>query len=458
MKSPLFRIIFSKQFWRRALFLFVALVTCIAAAYNIETFRSKRAWERYKQDAQRRGIEFDPAAFNKPAIPDDQNYAVNPYLMGDAAESDQMLQGLATFSHSTQNADSLGTGARFPLGQLVHKMREKKVIQEGKGEDLDQILTFLRQVPALEHLRQASLRPDCRFPSDYRDGYAMEASHILRLSKAAVHFENRAHVAIAKNDSAAAREDCRQLFRMSEALQSEVYLLSMVVRVGVLNRITHVMHDGILAGVWTDEQLSWFEEQWAKQEILAHLVDSARSERAICCAYMEVWAEGKTDDVIFVGQRVQQVCPSGWFYRNAIAVSKMQERFEESFLINPAKEKKELLGPSFDRIYDELPTPSAWNRLVYVEAFLTATQKDVIKSMLIKMNAFRASRVSILLELEFRKVGKYPSELAPLVGDGAYACDVSDGKIFGYQVTTDGYELRSSDGKTLWKIKHVAAR
>lgn len=457
MKSSLLRKIFSKQFWRRALFLFVAFVTCIAAAYHIETFRSKRAWERYKQEAQQRGREFDPAAFNKPAIPDDQNYAANPYLMSDSAEADQMLKQLSKISNSLREKDSLSEGTRFPLAELLKDMQEKQIIPADNGPPADQILAFLRNIPALDSLQQASVRTDCRFPSDYRDGYMMEANHILKLSKAAPHFANRAHAAIAKNDAVSAMDDCRQLFRMSEALQTEGYLLSVVVRVAVLHRVASVIHDGILAGIWTSEQLRWLDKQWEQQDLLTHLVDSAKSERAIFCAYMEVWAKGQADGEFYASQGLRKLCPSGWFYRNALVVSKMQERFETSFEEN-GMEKKMLLGPSFDETYDSLPSINFWNQMVYQETFLIATQKDLIKKMLLKYNVFRATRVAIGLEIAKAEQGQYPSTLAPLIGDAAYACDVSDGKIFDYQVTADGYELRSSDSKTLWKIKHAAAR
>lgn len=455
MKSSFFRKILSKQFWRRALFLFVALVTCIAAAYHIETFRSKRAWEDYKKDAQRRGIEFDPAGFNKPAIPDDQNYAANPYLMGDDEESDQMLQGLATIVQTNDNNSNLSKGNRFSLDSIFKQMQQKQMIHDGNGQPADQILTVLREVPALECLRQASARPECRFTFDYGEGYNMDAQHIVRLGNAAEFFAYSAHAAIAKEDAVLAVEECRQLFRIAKALKSETYYLALVVRVGVLSRAIQVFHDGLLAGIWSEEHLHFFVDQWSKQMVIEHLRDCAKSERAFFCSYMEALAQGDTNDLAFVGQRVRQMCPSGWYYRNALVKAQMYERWEEHFHSIDETVSPGLLGSSFDQIFDQMPKKTRWNQLIYQESGGSEMIETLAKSFLMAINNIRAARLACVFELDLRKNGKYPDSLESLVGDAAYACDVSDGIMFGYQLTTDGYELRSSDGKTLWKIKRT---
>src|ERR1035438_1025050 len=76
----LFRWFFSRRTLGRILVGLAALVTLIALVCTEENWRGKRAWERYKHELEAQGEKLDLEAYIPPPVPDEQNFAMTPFL------------------------------------------------------------------------------------------------------------------------------------------------------------------------------------------------------------------------------------------------------------------------------------------------------------------------------------------------------------------------------------------
>src|SRR6266481_36029 len=65
---------------RKGLFVIACLITMIAFLYVEENWRGKHAWENYKREWEAKGEKFDLASFVPPPVPDDENFAMTPFL------------------------------------------------------------------------------------------------------------------------------------------------------------------------------------------------------------------------------------------------------------------------------------------------------------------------------------------------------------------------------------------
>src|SRR5579863_8330548 len=69
--------------WRwlgRCLIGLVAVVTAVALFYAEEDMRGKYDWSKYRQKAEARGVNLDWQKLVPPPVPDDQNFAMTPFL------------------------------------------------------------------------------------------------------------------------------------------------------------------------------------------------------------------------------------------------------------------------------------------------------------------------------------------------------------------------------------------
>src|SRR6266404_377474 len=68
------------RIFRKGLFVIACLATVIAFLYVEENWRGKRAWENYQREWEAKGEKFDLASFVPPPVPDDENFAMTPFL------------------------------------------------------------------------------------------------------------------------------------------------------------------------------------------------------------------------------------------------------------------------------------------------------------------------------------------------------------------------------------------
>src|SRR5690349_10662902 len=65
---------------RRIVIAIVVFVTFIALLFAEENWRGKRAWTKYRAGLAARGVELNWHKLAPPPVPDDQNFAMTPFL------------------------------------------------------------------------------------------------------------------------------------------------------------------------------------------------------------------------------------------------------------------------------------------------------------------------------------------------------------------------------------------
>jgi hypothetical protein len=65
---------------RRLALVLIVAITLGALIHAVENFRGQRAWNRYRQDAEARGVKLDFAAHIPAPIPENENGANTPFI------------------------------------------------------------------------------------------------------------------------------------------------------------------------------------------------------------------------------------------------------------------------------------------------------------------------------------------------------------------------------------------
>ncbi|MCX8109297.1 MAG: hypothetical protein N3G20_10895, partial [Verrucomicrobiae bacterium] len=58
----------------------MCVVAVVALFYAVEAWRGKRVWRAYRKEMEAKGVVFDIHRLTPPAVPDDQNFAMTPFL------------------------------------------------------------------------------------------------------------------------------------------------------------------------------------------------------------------------------------------------------------------------------------------------------------------------------------------------------------------------------------------
>src|SRR5215472_649313 len=64
----------------RYFFWLVGLIALVILFYAEENWRGARQWEKHKQALRTRGEPFEASAFVPPPVPDEENFAMTPFL------------------------------------------------------------------------------------------------------------------------------------------------------------------------------------------------------------------------------------------------------------------------------------------------------------------------------------------------------------------------------------------
>src|SRR4051812_21780347 len=78
--ARLWRWLSSWRTLRRGLIGLAALLTLVGLFYAVVNWRGQRAWADYKAKLEARGIKLHLKAFVPPAVADDQNFSMTPFL------------------------------------------------------------------------------------------------------------------------------------------------------------------------------------------------------------------------------------------------------------------------------------------------------------------------------------------------------------------------------------------
>lgn len=444
------------------------LVTLAAALITEENWRGKHEWEAYKRNAEARGERFEWTAYAPSNVPDDQNFFCAP-IVAEALKSDR--DGTNSVNRMNFNiyrgemANWITNGGDWQKGILTdlkvwqdafRKYSETPegrtngfpVVAQTQSPAADVLLALSVFNPALEELRQASLRPMAWMPLNYENGFEDVGKLIPWLAqekRCAQLLQLRAMAKLQDNQSAAALEDVKLLLRLTDTIRNQPFLISHLVRIAMQAIALQPVYEGLAQHRWNDAQLADLEAALGKKDYLADCQFSMRGERT--CAISAIEVMRRTREIItYTGGEIGndivtnslRLSPSAFFYQNELAIAKMYDQFVLPLMDITNRTLSVAAYRTSEADSHELAKHWSFYKILARMAF-PAVGKAVIKFALIQSQVDLA-RVACALE-RFRLVhGKYPDTLDVLAPQfiAQLPHDILNGQPLHYRRTEDG--------------------
>lgn len=259
----------------------ILLVLCAVVFYVEENWRGRRAWESYRAAAEKRGVKLFITDFIPAEIPDAENFAAIPIIRdlfvkippGESAPNPFRLP--LDFKNTTARPKLQNDieERRFDAAAWQDFCLKAKLLTEKTDSATSDILRALEQyAPAMQQIRDAALRPRCRFPTRWDEGLGVALPHLSCLQGLSTHLSLRINASLALGRSADALAEFRLGIRVHDALVSEPCLLAALVRISILAQMESAVWGGLDAGQWSDAELAAIENLLAA----LHLGDDCR--------------------------------------------------------------------------------------------------------------------------------------------------------------------------------------
>ena len=460
----------------------IALITLVALFYAVENFRGKRAWERYRQDAEKRGVVFDFAAQVPPTVPDEQNAAAIPLIeswfdprfrsKGDPvlwpdlfarAENQIARHKDKTKRHVTDLVawrEAFATVETEP--KLAHSIRSQSRPSEEQARAATNVLAALQVYdPALEQLREGLKRPHSRYPVDYdaENPFAILIPHLAPIKRACTLLAVRASANLAAGNSEAASQDMLLALRLIESLDNDTFLISYLVRVACLQIATQPIWEGMVQHRWTDAQLKAMQERAGGIDFLRGLQRALDTERAAGVTTID-WVKqmrsaqrfealGEPESQPNLGWRELNIpvalMPRGWWDLEKLSYARLFESQTEP--IKAALETRTLASAPHSLGIDgalHRGFAALWHHEMMAGLLLPALDKVQRKAGMAQAVTDEIV-VACALERARLAAGSYPQSLETLTPKflAQPRRDIMTGQPFIYRSAGDGYLLYS---------------
>jgi hypothetical protein len=291
---------------RRLLFALVCVMTAMGLFYAEENWRGKRAWENYRHEREAKGEKFDRADFIPPPVPNEQNFAMTPFLAplfdfkpgtqehtvtNWNEEFETFKAGGMDFNAPEQTRSNswarsgkdLGAWYAAFLNRGAAKTNDAVSVEADAPELAAKVLGAMgRANPILEEIRAASHRPRARFNIRYEndDPAAILLPHLAVLKQMTLVLQLRASAKLTLGQTNEAMEDINLMFYLMGAIHKEPVLISQLVRFAQLQLILQPIAQGLEAHQWSDAQLRSFQEKFEALNFCADTRFAMSAERA----------------------------------------------------------------------------------------------------------------------------------------------------------------------------------
>lgn len=276
---------FLRRLWRHwYVKAFVISVTVLFAFYTIERQIGEHAWRNYQRAAKARGAKLLLTDYQRPPIPDEENYAATP-----------LFQKILTAADPIADTEKVLGLPRFPPRATPSKRSEVHPLdltnrQQGfvnarwipaAGADpaADVLVAMERMEPALAEVRLASSRPKTRWPVDWREGAAAKVQFYGIVQNLSSAFGLRARALLAVDQQDEALSEVRHIIRADQSLAETPTMIAGLVRMAVWNTILEVCQQGIASNKWRDSDLQALAKEAESTNALATWKFALDSER-----------------------------------------------------------------------------------------------------------------------------------------------------------------------------------
>ena len=357
--------------FKKFAFVVLCLVTLVALIGAEETWRGKRALEKFKSDWSARGEKFDFQSF-VPPVPDEQNFALTPVV----ASSYEMLfdkHGHEINPRNTNVVDRLtmlgwrdNQWAKQPKSDSwsAAKKTDLKAWQDffratppadskqtnsfpmtpqPQAPAADVLLALTKYDSALAELRSAVLLPASRFPLTYdKDNPGMILlPHLSALKSCAQTLALRSAAELELGQSDAALADVRLELKLADSIRTEPTLISQLVRLAILQISLQPIYEGLAGKKWSDAQLKMLEAELARLDLLADYQYAMRGERIFNMAGVDYVRRERDPGIMSDFQNgatssrtpkplvwlSRLIMPDGFFYQNELTMARLHQQY-----------------------------------------------------------------------------------------------------------------------------------
>ena len=348
--------LFSRSLLGCALVGLAGLVTLIALVCTEENWRGKRAWSRYKHELAAQGEKLDLEAYIPPPVPDEQNFAMTPFLaplFDFNPEPRKEGQSRWRDTNGFTRANSLGLSkpnlptAEYHSDRTWRRMSDlpawalalsgtpnqsppAPAPSPTRAEAAAVVLQALTNYnPILEELRSASQRPYARFNVRYDGEFAPSIllPHLAVMKNAAFLFQLRACAELALDRTDQAGSDTRMALYLADTIKDEPFLISKMVQVAIVQLALQPIWEGLAEHKWSDAQLVEMEQRLGKISLRPDVV--MRGERAFGILTIDqVRTQGLGPDGS-PNQLIALLSPllGGFYYQNQLSLAHMYQQF-----------------------------------------------------------------------------------------------------------------------------------
>ena len=447
---------------RRGLVSIAAIVTLVVLYYVVEAWRGKRAWVNYRNQLVAQGVEMDLKTFIPPTVPDDQNFAMTPFLAplldfnpaplkpGEDRWRDTNGYNRAnSFAAALFKTDTHGKD-RFDTELQALQTNAADGTNVSRIEEATAVLKDLEQYgPVLDELRTASHRRYARFNIGYddEDPSAILLPH-LALIKSLVQvlsLRARAELVLGKQD--AALDDVELMLYVADSIKDEPLIISHLVRLATLHITWQLIAESLAERQWSDSQLRQLEARMSNFNLLKEGAWTMNGERvAIGTRGFELLRSRPSalDEMLANGDESQMkrvsLFPKGWTYFEQV---NYQRLFMDDILVGVDTEARRVHPREVDdgasRLDGSFHGFWGWNHDIFF-AMLLPPLKKITKKSAVGQTSMDEAAVACALERYRLAHGDYPEKLAALVPQfiAAIPQDIFSGEPLKYRRTDDG--------------------
>lgn len=456
------------RFFKYFLFGLACLVTLFLLGWAIENVRGKSAWKKELRDLEAAGEKINLADLTPRAVPDDQNFAMAPLLhpmldfkrvdgrlvwndTNGQARVEKIQVDLPTAKTNTLPLGSLEKSTFADVAGVAEFYRGNTNYPQATAQETaaETILTALGKFDAeVKELREAAKRPHSRFPIAYDEqpSWGILLPHLARIKSLTRVTHVRALAELEMNRPEEALMDLKLGFRISESIHEEPILIDHLVRLATVGINLQTIREGLIRHRWTDAQLAELEKQLQSINLLAEYHLAMRGERALSTSGLDWMRQQgfKINAMNYLGDEEGGgrssgsfvVFPSGWFYQNMVAMSRLHKDYTLKAVDDKAHRVSADLCQELETALTSSPR-GPYN--IFASMLMPALGKAARKTARMQ-TAVDSARVACALERYRLAKGNLPEKLDELVPGfiAAIPNDVIDGQPLRYRRADDG--------------------
>ena len=265
------RSLFTRRALRRELIVLAWFVTLLALFHGEETWRGRRAWNKYRRELEGQGAQLDFAALVPKPVPDEQNFAATPVIKSwferksSDDSSDEWGDNYWRVSEcisSPKAKDAKGERHFLDLGaweagflaarssEDIRPLRfhSDKLDAASRSNAAPAVLEGLKTNEVLfSELRAVSPRPYSRYPVNYdvETPYTILLPHLGKVSGICKRLQLKACAELAGGRPDQALDDLRLMFRLADSVREEPFLMSYMVRLACTQHAVQPIWEGL---------------------------------------------------------------------------------------------------------------------------------------------------------------------------------------------------------------------